>query len=170
MKQRNANSKSMKMQCSQTRTLDQRKRCDDGITSKAPTCLKVQAATTGGSAAFPASVNVRERMHVTGIVSGVLSKRRDRLGSATRYITTKSHTTHKMASQLMPLELIDRCIGSRMRVIMKGDKGESRRAKMRNTSGLTISQSSVAPSSDLMISSVCEIYYLQCTTAMLIIL
>jgi U6 snRNA-associated Sm-like protein LSm5 len=29
-----------------------------------------------------------------------------------------------MASQLMPLELIDRCIGSRMRVIMKGDKGE----------------------------------------------
>ena len=24
----------------------------------------------------------------------------------------------------MPLELIDRCIGSRMRVIMKGDKGE----------------------------------------------
>lgn len=28
-----------------------------------------------------------------------------------------------MASQLMPLELIDRCIGSRMRVIMKGDKG-----------------------------------------------
>ncbi|KAM0690470.1 hypothetical protein Q7P36_009237 [Cladosporium allicinum] len=27
-----------------------------------------------------------------------------------------------MASQLMPLELIDRCIGSRMRVIMKGDK------------------------------------------------
>jgi U6 snRNA-associated Sm-like protein LSm5 len=30
-----------------------------------------------------------------------------------------------MASQLMPLELIDRCIGSRMRVIMKGDKGEA---------------------------------------------
>jgi hypothetical protein len=34
-------------------------------------------------------------------------------------------TSDKMASQLMPLELIDRCIGSRMRVIMKGDKGES---------------------------------------------
>jgi hypothetical protein len=33
-------------------------------------------------------------------------------------------TSDKMASQLMPLELIDRCIGSRMRVIMKGDKGE----------------------------------------------
>lgn len=28
-----------------------------------------------------------------------------------------------MASQLMPLELIDRCIGSRIWVIMKGDKG-----------------------------------------------
>jgi hypothetical protein len=34
-------------------------------------------------------------------------------------------TPDKMASQLMPLELIDRCIGSRMRVIMKGDKGKS---------------------------------------------
>lgn len=29
-----------------------------------------------------------------------------------------------MASQLMPLELIDRCIGSRIWVIMKGDKGK----------------------------------------------
>jgi len=28
-----------------------------------------------------------------------------------------------MANQLMPLELIDRCIGSQIRVIMKGDKG-----------------------------------------------
>jgi hypothetical protein len=73
-----------------------------------------------------------------------------------------------MASQLMPLELIDRCIGSRMRVIMKGDKGESRHAKMRSTSGLTISQSSVALCSDLMISSVCEIYYLYCEIAILI--
>jgi U6 snRNA-associated Sm-like protein LSm5 len=29
-----------------------------------------------------------------------------------------------MASQLLPLELIDRCVGSRIWVIMKGDKGE----------------------------------------------
>lgn len=29
-----------------------------------------------------------------------------------------------MASQLLPLELIDKCVGSRIRVIMKGDKGE----------------------------------------------
>ena len=28
-----------------------------------------------------------------------------------------------MASQLLPLELIDRCVGSPIRVIMKGDKG-----------------------------------------------
>ncbi len=28
-----------------------------------------------------------------------------------------------MASQLLPLELIDRCVGSRIWVIMKGDKG-----------------------------------------------
>lgn len=34
------------------------------------------------------------------------------------------NNTDKMASQLMPLELIDRCIGSKMRVIMKGDKGK----------------------------------------------
>lgn len=30
-----------------------------------------------------------------------------------------------MAAQLMPLELIDRCIGSKMRVIMKGEKGNA---------------------------------------------
>jgi U6 snRNA-associated Sm-like protein LSm5 len=29
-----------------------------------------------------------------------------------------------MASQLLPLELIDRCVGSRIWVIMKGDKGK----------------------------------------------
>ncbi|KAF3068890.1 U6 snRNA-associated Sm-like protein LSm5 [Daldinia childiae] len=28
-----------------------------------------------------------------------------------------------MASQLLPLELIDKCVGSRIWVIMKGDKG-----------------------------------------------
>lgn len=38
---------------------------------------------------------------------------------------TSPEHIYKMASQLMPLELIDRCIGSRMRVIMKGDKGMS---------------------------------------------
>ena len=67
------------------------------------------------------------------------------------------HTSHKMASQLMPLELIDRCIGSRMRVIMKGDKGEPSPARIGNTSELTTWQSSVAPCSDLMTSSVCDI-------------
>lgn len=30
-----------------------------------------------------------------------------------------------MASQLLPLELIDRCVGSPIRVIMKGDKGKT---------------------------------------------
>lgn len=29
-----------------------------------------------------------------------------------------------MATQLLPLELIDKCVGSRIWVIMKGDKGE----------------------------------------------
>ncbi|KAF4994759.1 hypothetical protein FGRMN_5573 [Fusarium graminum] len=29
-----------------------------------------------------------------------------------------------MASQLLPLELIDKCVGSRIWVIMKGDKGK----------------------------------------------
>ncbi|KAJ4410268.1 RNA-binding protein lsm5 [Neurospora sp. IMI 360204] len=30
-----------------------------------------------------------------------------------------------MASQLLPLELIDKCVGSRIWVVMKGDKGTS---------------------------------------------
>jgi U6 snRNA-associated Sm-like protein LSm5 len=30
-----------------------------------------------------------------------------------------------MSSQLLPLELIDRCVGSPIWVIMKGDKGEN---------------------------------------------
>lgn len=75
-----------------------------------------------------------------------------------------------MASQLMPLELIDRCIGSRMRVIMKGDKGEPSPARIGNTSELTTWQSSVAPCSGLMISSVCGIYYLQCVIISLTVL
>jgi len=33
-----------------------------------------------------------------------------------------AHLTH-MATQLLPLELIDKCVGSRIWVIMKGDKG-----------------------------------------------
>ncbi|KAF2456634.1 hypothetical protein BDY21DRAFT_345671 [Lineolata rhizophorae] len=32
-----------------------------------------------------------------------------------------------MASQLLPLELIDKCVGSRIWVIMKGDKGTGAR-------------------------------------------
>ncbi len=32
-----------------------------------------------------------------------------------------------MATQLLPLELIDRCVGSPIWVIMKGDKGRSLR-------------------------------------------
>ena len=31
-----------------------------------------------------------------------------------------------MTSQLLPLELIDRCVGSRIWIVMKGDKGSSR--------------------------------------------
>jgi hypothetical protein len=31
--------------------------------------------------------------------------------------------SQNMASQLLPLELIDKCVGSRIWVIMKGDKG-----------------------------------------------
>ncbi|KAH8781581.1 hypothetical protein F5882DRAFT_145365 [Hyaloscypha sp. PMI_1271] len=30
-----------------------------------------------------------------------------------------------MASQLLPLELIDKCVGSKIWVVMKGDKGSS---------------------------------------------
>lgn len=40
-KWRNANSESMKMQCSQTRTLDLRERCDDSTCSEAPIWIKV---------------------------------------------------------------------------------------------------------------------------------
>jgi hypothetical protein len=45
------------------------------------------------------------------------------------HITKILHTSHNittlMASQLLPLELIDKCVGSRIWVIMKGDKGVS---------------------------------------------
>jgi hypothetical protein len=34
-----------------------------------------------------------------------------------------THKSSNMASQLLPLELIDKCVGSRIWVIMKGDKG-----------------------------------------------
>jgi hypothetical protein len=61
-----------------------------------------------------------------------------------------------MASQLMPLELIDRCIGSRMRVIMKGDKGEASSEAILKASGLTIWQSSAAHYLGSMTSSVSE--------------
>ena len=37
--------------------------------------------------------------------------------------TSARHTTHRnMAGRLLPLELVDKCIGSRIWVIMKGDK------------------------------------------------
>ena len=38
--------------------------------------------------------------------------------------TFASAAQAQMASQLLPLELIDRCVGSPIWVIMKGDKGE----------------------------------------------
>lgn len=31
-----------------------------------------------------------------------------------------------MATQLLPLELIDKCVGSKIWVVMKGDKGKAR--------------------------------------------
>ena len=36
----------------------------------------------------------------------------------------RQRTSNRMASQLLPLELIDKCVGSRIWVIMKGDKGK----------------------------------------------
>jgi U6 snRNA-associated Sm-like protein LSm5 len=41
--------------------------------------------------------------------------------NATRADST--HPENTMASQLLPLELIDKCVGSRIWVIMKNDKG-----------------------------------------------
>merc|ERR1711970_1605164 len=35
---------------------------------------------------------------------------------------TEFHKTYIMASQLMPLELVDKCIGSRIHIIMRNDK------------------------------------------------
>ena len=151
----------MKMQCSQTRTLDLRERCDDCTCSQAPAWIKVHCSC--GSAAFPAGVGAKERTHARDSdcygVSGIQQTSRQAWVDDEVHHHNE-HTSHKMASQLMPLELIDRCIGSRMRVIMKGDKGEPSPARTRSASGLTISQSSVAPYSDSMISSVCEIFYL----------
>ncbi|KAG5772696.1 hypothetical protein H9Q71_009463 [Fusarium xylarioides] len=48
-------------------------------------------------------------------------------GFRSRFRSVTLHTTHPrhiftMASQLLPLELIDKCVGSRIWVIMKGDK------------------------------------------------
>lgn len=40
-------------------------------------------------------------------------------------LRTAHLTSQNMASQLLPLELIDKCVGSRIWVIMKGDKGAS---------------------------------------------
>ena len=37
--------------------------------------------------------------------------------------STQPNTIFRMSTQLLPLELIDRCVGSRISVIMKGDKG-----------------------------------------------
>lgn len=37
-----------------------------------------------------------------------------------------SKRLYTMATQLLPLELIDRCVGSPIWVIMKGDKGRQR--------------------------------------------
>jgi U6 snRNA-associated Sm-like protein LSm5 len=41
-----------------------------------------------------------------------------------------SAAREQMASQLLPLELIDRCVGSPIWVIMKGDKGEQGRSTL----------------------------------------
>jgi U6 snRNA-associated Sm-like protein LSm5 len=44
--------------------------------------------------------------------------------------TFASAAREQMASQLLPLELIDRCVGSPIWVIMKGDKGEQGRSTL----------------------------------------
>lgn len=61
-----------------------------------------------------------------------------------------------MTSQLLPLELIDRCVGSPIRVIMKGDKGSLGIFKHKPdvTDRHNGMQSSAVRFSGLMISSV----------------
>lgn len=67
-----------------------------------------------------------------------------------------------MASQLLPLELIDRCVGSPIWVIMKGDKGLRKLSIKQEEAMLTMAQSLAALYSDLTTSSVC----LTCTKLM----
>ena len=62
-----------------------------------------------------------------------------------------------MASQLLPLELIDRCVGSPIWVIMKGDKGKHQARDIFKHRQLTMVQNSVALSSASMTSSVCRV-------------
>ena len=53
--------------------------------------------------------------------SCVVSPPRERRLKAPRQ--AKGHATRRMAgSQVLPLELIDKCIGSRIHIIMRGDK------------------------------------------------
>ena len=52
---------------------------------------------------------------------GVATAPRERRLKAPRQ--AKGHATRQMAgSQVLPLELIDKCIGSRIHIIMRGDK------------------------------------------------
>lgn len=76
-----------------------------------------------------------------------------------------------MASQLLPLELIDKCVGSRIWVIMKGDKGAFDIACSCLHHLLTMpAQSSVAHYSALTTSSVRFLSLIYFDAAMLMLL
>ena len=79
--------------------------------------------------------SIRERhsyIHYTSAKTGVggARLRLSVCSTANRYSTNSLSTKSierfaqaAMATQLLPLELIDRCVGSPIRIIMKGDKG-----------------------------------------------
>lgn len=72
-------------------------------------------------------------------------------------IPPRRDTRPTMSSQLLPLELIDRCVGSPIWVIMKGDKGESfSNTKLHLVNTHCEPQNSAALYSDLTTSLVCH--------------
>jgi hypothetical protein len=65
------------------------------------------------------------------------------------------HNIDPMASQLLPLELIDKCVGSKIWVVMKGDKGSLAVARYAMTAYADGIQNLAAHCWDLMTTSVC---------------
>jgi hypothetical protein len=158
--QRNAKTR----RCNALRTLEGNNEADGSVTIARSSRLGAQSqgltsGRLGGWPRLPLAWAPAITRHVTLACRYLrvpsFSKRQAVLGG-NKAISPQLRALHTMASQLMPLELIDRCIGSRMRVIMKGDKGEASSQAILKASGLTLWQSSAARYLDLTTSSVSE--------------